>query len=102
MAPKTPNQLREQAEKQGVDVARRHTEQIVSAMLRATAVASRAEPAPGLSPEEERVLQGIAHRAIQAYRELIDDPRFWDWYVRSTPIEHVQAVARHVHQRTRR
>lgn len=83
------------------DIARRHLEQIVSAVMRIVAPAQaraatgpdRAADAPAGSavPSERaaRLLERVAERSMAAYRELIDDEAFWPWYARVTPIEHI-------------
>jgi phosphoenolpyruvate carboxylase len=70
------------------DVARRHTEQIVNAVLRVVAGTAAAEDPPGAA----EVMDRIARRAMATYRELIDDPGFWDWYTRATPIEQISRL----------
>jgi phosphoenolpyruvate carboxylase len=89
------------------DIARRHLEQIVSAVVRTVApgaaadhgadgatgaspVAPRGDAAP--SARAEALLDDLARRSMQAYRALIDDPGFWDWYTRVTPIEHISRL----------
>lgn len=63
-------------------IGRRHLEQIVNAVLLA---ASGVEE----NPEAGELMERIAGRSMAAYRELIDDPAFWGWYTRATPIEHI-------------
>lgn len=67
------------------EIAHRHLEQIVSAVLLAT----HAEPGDELACEGERLLAELARPAMAAYRSLIDDPGFWDWFVGATPVGHV-------------
>jgi phosphoenolpyruvate carboxylase len=76
------------------EIAHRHLEQIVSAVLLATAGAEReARGADGEgggaapSAEAERLMATLAERSYRAYRELIDDPELWGWYTAATPIE---------------
>lgn len=69
-------------------IAHRHLEQVVHAMIVATAgEASRLSEAP--SADELELLDRIASDSMRAYRELIDRPDFWAWYTRVTPIEHI-------------
>lgn len=35
------------------------------------------------------MMSAIADRSMTAYRELIDDPEFWEWYKEITPIEQI-------------
>jgi phosphoenolpyruvate carboxylase len=69
-------------------VARRHTEQIVNAVLRVVAGSGPAED----PPDAAEVMDRLAHTAMAAYRELIDDPRFWEWYTRATPIAQISRL----------
>ncbi|MEM9084230.1 MAG: phosphoenolpyruvate carboxylase, partial [Planctomycetota bacterium] len=67
-------------------IAHRHLEQIVSAVLLATATAG--------DPQEDRVedlalLRRLADLSMAAYRRLIDDPEFWDWYLGISAIPHI-------------
>ncbi len=78
------------------DIARRHLEQIVSAVLRSLAERARRDAAaiPPAAPTEHAaaLLERIADRSMAAYRELIDDDAFWNWYARVTPIEHISRL----------
>jgi phosphoenolpyruvate carboxylase len=73
-------------------IAHRHLEQIVNAVLVAMDVpeGNVVYGAPG-SPEHA-MMEEVATRSMQAYRELIEDPAFWPWYVRSTPIEAISKL----------
>jgi phosphoenolpyruvate carboxylase len=70
-------------------------EQIVSAMLESTAVAtsacemneSTARIKPDSAPAE--LMDRIAATGMEAYRDLIDDPDLWTWYTEITPIEQI-------------
>jgi phosphoenolpyruvate carboxylase len=72
-----------------VGLAHRHTEQLVSAQLLATAGSGRTldENAGG-----EALMQDIAEASMRAYRELIDAPDFWPWYAAATPIPHISRL----------
>ncbi|HBQ59234.1 MAG TPA: phosphoenolpyruvate carboxylase, partial [Balneolaceae bacterium] len=39
--------------------------------------------------QERQVIEQLAETSMKAYRDLIDDPEFWDWYSGITPIEHI-------------
>jgi phosphoenolpyruvate carboxylase len=72
-------------------LARRHLEQVVHAMVRATArVGLLPEPAQGGG--EDALVGQIAERGRAAYRELVDAPGFWEWYVAATPVEHISRL----------
>jgi len=73
------------------EIAHRHLEQIVSAVLRGAAVAEGAAPADG-DPERAELLEGMAERGMAAYRELLDAGSFWPWYLRATPIRHISRL----------
>ena len=67
-------------------IAHRHLEQIVNAVIHAAS-----DPAcdSGCLPPMRALMEKISDRAMKTYRELIDDPAFWDWYKKATPIEHI-------------
>jgi phosphoenolpyruvate carboxylase len=67
-------------------MARRHLEQIVHAMLLSV---HESQCDVGCSPEMIAMMDEIARRSMAAYRALIDDPDFWEWYREVTPIEHI-------------
>lgn len=71
-------------------ITRRHLEQIVNAMIRVTVSEKRFDPM-----DEEifnKVMNVVANQSMQAYRNLIDDEDFWDWYTDITPIEHISRL----------
>ncbi|HEX6064475.1 MAG TPA: phosphoenolpyruvate carboxylase [Longimicrobiales bacterium] len=73
-------------------LAHRHTEQLVSAMLRTT-VAARAHELPREPGRDDfELMDEIAEASMAAYRELIDDPRLWDFYIQTTPIEQISRL----------
>ncbi|MGH7490879.1 MAG: phosphoenolpyruvate carboxylase [bacterium] len=75
------------------ELAHRHLEQIVHAMLIAHAPSTRAVPmlAP-VAGEAESLMTEVAQRAMHAYQSLIRNPLFWQWYVEITPIEHISRL----------
>lgn len=71
-------------------IAHRHTEQLVSAVLLATA-----PPTQAAAPTHEdayAIMDRIADASMRAYRGLIDDDAFWPWYIRVTPIEQISRL----------
>ncbi|MEM9664666.1 MAG: phosphoenolpyruvate carboxylase [Bacteroidota bacterium] len=78
------------------DIARRHLEQIVHAMLQATPLPGPSAPPPSNGAAHAavgyRVMAHIAERSMAAYRALIDAPATWTWYTRATPIEHISRL----------
>ncbi|HMB94177.1 MAG TPA: phosphoenolpyruvate carboxylase [Rhodothermales bacterium] len=71
-------------------IARRHLEQIVHAMILAPTQGDPDEP--DTSDADANLMTQIADRAMTAYRNLIDDERFWPWYTRVTPIEQISRL----------
>ncbi|MDZ7808147.1 MAG: phosphoenolpyruvate carboxylase [Gracilimonas sp.] len=71
-------------------ITHRHLEQIVNAMATVT-MAQYDEDIGYLSGKESErdVIEEIAEISMKAYRKLIDDPDFWEWYSGITPIEHI-------------
>ncbi|MBR9989861.1 MAG: phosphoenolpyruvate carboxylase, partial [Gemmatimonadetes bacterium] len=76
-------------------LAHRHTEQLVSAQLLATA---RADAARAVANDDEgdadawSLMDEIAAASMKAYRELIDADSFWPWYIGATPIEQISRL----------
>lgn len=72
-------------------IARRHLEQIVNAMIVATADAGRVPDSDGCDYMEQAdcLMDQIAEASMQAYRGLVRDPAFWPWYAGGTPIEFI-------------
>ena len=76
-------------------IAHRHLEQILNAAIRA------ALPIPlegsdvlggSLPGEFDALLSRLAATSMRRYRELIDDPQFWSWFVAASPIEHIGSL----------
>src|SRR5690625_109700 len=72
------------------EITRRHLEQIVTAVARVTAAGEKRRktdqnPDPGFSETMDK----LAKRSMEAYRDLIDHPDFWEWYKGITPVEHI-------------
>jgi phosphoenolpyruvate carboxylase len=72
-------------------LARRHVEQIVGAVMRG---AGRRRTLDRTQPSAEVVacVDAVAEGSRAAYRELIDDPGFWPWYLRVTAIRPVSGL----------
>lgn len=73
------------------DLAHRHLEQVVVALIRAAA-RDRRSPRPRLDPRFRTALDTAASRAHGAYRELLEDPGFLDFYHRVTPIDEISRL----------
>ncbi|MCB9849935.1 MAG: phosphoenolpyruvate carboxylase [Phycisphaerales bacterium] len=72
------------------DIARRHLEQIVSAMIVATGTARAGEALPdGERAVRTQLMDTLATASMAAYRILVHDPAFWAWYTRVSPIEYI-------------
>lgn len=69
------------------DITRRHLEQIVNAVVRVTA--GEGQKAIKEGDKTQVIMNELADGAMQAYRKLIDDPGFWDWFKTITPVEHI-------------
>jgi phosphoenolpyruvate carboxylase len=76
------------------DIARRHLEQIVNAMILSAGSARKRDGQIRLDLEEENtdLLEEIARRSMRAYRDLIEDERLWPWYTKITPIEQISRL----------
>ncbi|MGA1517451.1 MAG: phosphoenolpyruvate carboxylase [Phycisphaerales bacterium] len=74
------------------DLARRHLEQILSAMIATTASASsRGGHDEACGPGDE-LMDALANRSREAYRGLVDDPSFWPAFATCSPVEHIAAL----------
>ncbi|RNC79367.1 MAG: phosphoenolpyruvate carboxylase [Balneola sp.] len=70
-------------------IAHRHLEQLVNAMVRVTMTQKDKPGYLSDSDYEWDMMQELAQTSMEAYRGLIDDEDFWDWYYGITPIEHI-------------
>jgi phosphoenolpyruvate carboxylase len=70
------------------DIAGRHIEQIIHATLLGAAHPHIDED----PPELRSALDALAAESMRAYRGLIDDPAFWPWFLRTTPVEHIGSL----------
>ena len=68
------------------EIAHRHLEQIVAAML-----TTMHDDHCGFEchPDMKTVMETLAGTSMAAYRALIDHPRFWNWFRDITPIDHI-------------
>lgn len=75
------------------DLARRHLEQIVHAMIISTGTRHQriVSTIPKVS-EPTFEFRDIAEQSMEEYRNLIDDPGFWAWYTNITPIEQISRL----------
>ena len=69
-------------------ITRRHLEQIVNAMIRVTISDQQDSKKEGFN----RVMEQLATKSMESYRDLIDDENFWSWYTAKTPIEHISRL----------
>ncbi len=69
------------------EIARRHLEQIVHAALICEATRDA-----GDESDVWGFMMPLADRAMGAYRQLIDHPAFWEWFVSSTPIAQIASL----------
>ena len=69
------------------EITRRHLEQVVNAVVRVTA----GEGKKSLDDTDgmEEIMDSLSEVSMDAYRNLIDHPDFWDWYRYVTPVEHI-------------
>jgi phosphoenolpyruvate carboxylase len=81
-------------------IARRHLEQVVSAVVASTArneeVSSNGHPDPtaryATDSRPAQLMDRIADAGMETYRGLIDDPDWWPWYTEVTPIEQISRL----------
>ncbi len=70
-------------------IAHRHLEQLVHAMVQVTMAQKNKPGYLSDSDYEWDMMQDLASKTMSSYRDLIDDEHFWDWYFKTTPIEHI-------------
>ncbi|MEP1305286.1 MAG: phosphoenolpyruvate carboxylase [Balneola sp.] len=70
------------------EIAHRHLEQIVNAMVQVT-MAQKTETGYLNESKEKELMEKLSKISMEKYRSLIDDENFWDWYAGITPIEHI-------------
>lgn len=70
------------------EIAHRHLEQIVHAMAMVTMNAGN-ESNSLAGDREKEIMESLAAHSMQSYRNLIDDPAFWKWYMETTPVQHI-------------
>ena len=69
------------------EITHRHLEQVINAVVRITSGEKSDEQEAGDLRNEW--MQRLADEAMKQYRELIDHPGFWDWFVSVTPVQHI-------------
>jgi len=72
-------------------IARRHLEQIVNAMIVATADAEANPPSNvgTFQQQHGELMDRMAQMSMEAYRGLVRDEGFWPWYATQSPIEYI-------------
>jgi len=72
-------------------IARRHLEQIVNAMIVATADAEANRPSTTGTFQQQHgeLMDRMAQMSMEAYRGLVRDEGFWPWYATQSPIEYI-------------
>ena len=72
-------------------IARRHLEQIVNAMIVATAETNHPSTASETTMQQQHgdMMDRLATESMQSYRALVRDEAFWPWYAAQSPIEYI-------------
>ncbi|WP_397571482.1 phosphoenolpyruvate carboxylase [Schlesneria sp. T3-172] len=68
-------------------IAYRHLEQVTSATLLASAL-----PARTAKPAWSVIMEQLSRRSYQAYRELVDQPGFIEFFSSATPIDEIESL----------
>ncbi|MGH7477684.1 MAG: phosphoenolpyruvate carboxylase [Longimicrobiales bacterium] len=78
------------------ELAHRHTEQLVSAVMGGGGEGGRGatelDGGAGANANDDDLMDRLAGASMRAYRGLIDADGFWEWYVRATPIEQISRL----------
>ena len=69
-------------------IAHRHLEQMIWSSLFAAGM-----PAPEPTAEWHETMQRLAETSFKAYRQLVEQPGFVDFFRRATPVSEVRAIA---------
>jgi phosphoenolpyruvate carboxylase len=73
-------------------IARRHLEQIVNAMLQSALKSATRKKNTELPDAFNKAMEQIAVSGMTAYQSLIHHPKFWQWYIQTTPIEYISRL----------
>jgi phosphoenolpyruvate carboxylase len=73
-------------------IARRHLEQIVNAMLQCALTSANRKKDTVLPDAFNEAMEQIAVSGMSAYQALIHHPKFWQWYIQTTPIEYISRL----------
>jgi phosphoenolpyruvate carboxylase len=73
-------------------IARRHLEQIVNAMLQSALWSAKSKEDTKLPAAFNEAIEQIAISGMSAYQALIYHPKFWQWYIQTTPIEYISRL----------
>ncbi len=71
------------------DIAHRHLEQLISAMILAEAESTTELEIP---ESDSAWMEQLGQRSMETYRRLIDEPSFWNWFTEVSPIAHISAL----------
>ncbi|MDF1797480.1 MAG: phosphoenolpyruvate carboxylase [Coxiellaceae bacterium] len=75
------------------DLTHRHLEKISNAMILTTADVYKKEASDyWQQPKITDICDRLSSDARRHYRELIDHPEFWSWYISTTPIEFISKL----------
>jgi phosphoenolpyruvate carboxylase len=74
------------------DIAHRHLEQIVNAMLLASHPPADKVEHTTLEEPEGALMESLAGRSMETYRALIENPDLWTWYTYITPIAQISRL----------
>ena len=78
------------------DIAHRHLEQVMSAMIVSFGPPQLSADGTAAidvrSTDVESLMESVAQRSMQRYRELIEHEAFWPWFAKVSPIEHISGL----------
>jgi phosphoenolpyruvate carboxylase len=77
------------------DIARRHLEQIVNAMIQSTGLSRlgrNGQEVVAIDDADITLMDEIARHSMRTYRNLIEDDGLWTWYTKVTPIEQISRL----------
>ena len=74
------------------EIAHRHLEQIVHAVLLSTADTKQRIEHTSTEDAEGKLMESTSINSMKAYRALIDNPELWRWYTQITPIAQISGL----------
>lgn len=73
-------------------IAHRHLEQILNALILTTAKVDKFESNKNDYIEKFKIMEQISSLSMETYKNLVTDDRFWEFYSKVTPVRHISRL----------